>query len=71
MQSQNTSSVSQTDDMPHLVVVASKGEATMPAMLAALDAAAAAGDQARAKRLITKIYKTMDAMTHFSDRDPV
>lgn len=44
---------------------------TMPALLAALDAAEASGDQVRAEQLIMKIYEIMDFIAQGPDQDPV
>ena len=73
MQPQNVSSgsqVSQAEDVPEVVMIAAELKASMPGLLAALDAAEAAGDQLRAVRLITKIYATMDAIARLPGRKP-
>ena len=72
MHLQNLNSIIQSGDMsagttPFAVYNIRK---TMPALLAALDAAEAAQDRALAEELVTKLYELMDLMARLPDRDP-
>ena len=72
MQLQNLKSAVQSEDMPidGSLSTTQNLQGFLPALLAALDAAEAAGDQLRAERLIAKIYEVMDLSVRLPDQDP-